>query len=419
MEGKQKRNQWLYIIEATLEYLISLLVVGSFLATITKHLGLSDSLTGILSSVVSLGCLFQLLSLTVRQTKVKRIVIILSVINQLLFMLIYAVPIVNLSSKTKIIIFVVLIISAYIIYNFAYPKKISWLMSLVDDKHRGSFTANKEIISLISGMVYSFLMGSLVDHFTEAGKTKTAFFLSAVVIFVLCVLHTLTMCFTSETEPTQTKPQNLMKSLSDLFHDKKILQVSFLFVIHHISTSMAGPFYATYLIGELGLSLKLISAMAILGSISRILVSRFWGSYADKNSFAKMIIWCFSFFALSQICVIFAFPQIGKIMFILYYIFHGITYGGLNSALMNLIFDYAPQEKRADSLAISQAFAGLTGFLTTLAVSPLVSHIQNSGNKIFGISIYAQQFVTVLALIFTLLAILYTKFVILKRRHKK
>jgi len=142
----QKRSQRLYIIEAALEHLISLLVVGSFLATLTKHLGFSDSLIGILSSVVSLGCLFQLLSLSVRKAKVKKLVIILSVINQLFFMLLYAVPIIGLSPQTKIIIFVILIISAYIIYNFAHPKKISWLMSLVDDKHRGSFTANKEII---------------------------------------------------------------------------------------------------------------------------------------------------------------------------------------------------------------------------------------------------------------------------------
>ena len=50
----------MYIFEAALEYLISILVPGSFLATITKELGISDSLTGILSSVISLGCLFQL-----------------------------------------------------------------------------------------------------------------------------------------------------------------------------------------------------------------------------------------------------------------------------------------------------------------------------------------------------------------------
>ena len=52
-----------YIIEAALEYFISLLVTGAYLARITGALGFSDSLTGILSSFVSLGCVFQLSSI--------------------------------------------------------------------------------------------------------------------------------------------------------------------------------------------------------------------------------------------------------------------------------------------------------------------------------------------------------------------
>ena len=58
-----KRSQLMYMLEAALEYFIAILVSGSYLATLTKELGLSDSLTGLLSSIISLGCLFQLLSI--------------------------------------------------------------------------------------------------------------------------------------------------------------------------------------------------------------------------------------------------------------------------------------------------------------------------------------------------------------------
>jgi MFS family permease len=419
LTGLSKRNQRLYVAEAALEYLISILVTGSFLATLTKQLGFSDSLTGILSAIVSLGCLFQLFSLSVRRIRVKKTVIVLSIMNQMLFLLLYVVPTTSFSKQMKTILFVALILSAYILYNFAHPKKISWLMSLVDNKHRGSFTANKEIISLLSGMVFSYFMGSLIDRFAEAGEMRTAFSLSAITIFLLCLLHTLTMCFTTEREDTQAKSQNIKSAIADLFQDKKVLQVSLLFVIYHISTGIAAPFYGTYQIGELGLNLKFVSAMAMTGSIARILVSRAWGRYADKNSFAGMIIRCFLFFALAQGCVIFTTPKTGKMLFTLYYIFHGIALGGINSALINLIFDYTPQEKRADALAVTQAIAGLTGFLTTLVISPLVSCIQFNGNKVLGIPIFAQQFVTVLALLFTILAIIYTKYILLKKGDGK
>ena len=152
----KERSRLLYIIQAALEYLIAILVAGSFLATLTAELGISDSLTGILSSIIALGCLFQLLSFFIRRTRVKTMVIIFSIVNQLLFMLLYVIPLPRLPDGVRIGAFVAVIITAYLIYNIILPKNTTWLMSLVDETHRGRFTANKEIVSLLVGMAYTF-----------------------------------------------------------------------------------------------------------------------------------------------------------------------------------------------------------------------------------------------------------------------
>jgi len=414
-----KRSRLMYLLEAAFEYLISILVSSSFLATLTKELGVSDSLTGILSSIISLGCLFQLLSLSIRRTRVKKFVILFSIINQILFMLLYVIPLVEFEKSTKIILFVIMIFSAYFIYNVAHPKKINWLMSLVDDNHRGIFTANKEIISLISGMIFSFAMGAVIDHFSSTGRIRTAFTISAVVIFILMILHSITMIFAVEKPGIANPTKNLKQSVTELVKNKNILHITVVFLLYYISTYISTPFYGTYQIGELGLNLKFVSVITIFGSISRILVSKFWGNYADKKSFAAMIEKCFIFLSVSQLCIVFAVPQTGKAMFVSYHILHGIALGGINSALTNLIFEYIPSKSSADALAVTQAFSGLAGFLTTLCISPLVSYIQNNGNSLFGLPIYAQQFVTLIALVFTVLAIFYTRYVFIKNTDKK
>lgn len=410
-----KRSRIMYVFEAALEYYVSILVAGSFLATLTKELGFSDSLTGILSSVISLGCLFQLLSLSIRPKRAKKLVLILSVINQILFMMLYVIPVTNLSSSLKTVLFVVFIFLAYLIYNFAHPKKINWLMSLVDDNKRGSFTANKEIVSLTSGIAFSFIMGALIDYFRESGNIKMAFILTAIVIFVLMVLHTLTMVFATEKKIPYVRTENFFGSLKNLLKNQNIIRVTIVFVLYYVACYISTPFYGTYQIGELGLSLTFISAIVMCGSISRVFISKFWGRYADKKSFAVMIEKCFIFLGCAQLCAVLAVPQTGKVMFVLYYVFNGIALGGINSALINLIFDYVPVEQRADSLAITQAIAGFTGFITTLLVSPLVSSIQSNGNKVFGISIYAQQFVSIIALVVTITAVFYIRFVFIKK----
>ena len=404
-----KRSRFMYICEAALEYLIAILVSGSFLATLTKSLGMSDSLTGVLSSVISLGCLFQLLSAVYRRQQVKRFVIILSVFNQLLFMLLYVIPLAGGGKQLKIVAFTVVIILAYLLYNIAHPKKISWLMALVEDGHRGRFTANKEIVSLVIGMAFSFSMGVVVDYFSGRNEIRTAFALSGGVIFVLMILHTVTMALAVERPVEHVERRSFRENLQDVLNNKNIAKVSLVFVLYNIATYLAMPFYGTYQIHELGFSLKLVSAFTMLGSIVRILVSRFWGSYADKRTFAEMVEKCLLILGVGYLCAAFAVPSNGRILFAGYYICHGVAQGGINSALINLIFDYVTPDKRADSLAICQAGAGIAGFLTTLAVSPLVSAIQQNGNTLWGLPIYAQQVLSAAALILTVLTVVFVR----------
>ncbi len=412
----RRRSRLLYIAEAGLEYLISILVAGSFLATLTKELGMSDSLTGILSSVITLGCLFQLLSVSWRPRRVKHAVVFLSVANQLLFLSLYLIPLAPFGKTLKIALFVAVVFLAYLVYNFAHPKKINWLMSLVEDRARGVFTANKEIVSLIAGMAFSFGMGALCDWFSARGEIKIALALSAAVIFVIMVLHTLSMLFTVEPEGECAERRSLRESVADVLGNKALRKISVVFVLYHIAFSVSAPFYGTYQIGELGFSLKYVSAVTIGGSISRVLVSRAWGRYADRRSFAEMVEKCFCFFAAASMIMGFTTPQNGRVLFLLYSLCHGIAMGGINSALINLVFDYVPYTMRADSLAVCQAGSGVFGFLATLCMSPLVAYIQQNGNRLLGISVYAQQVTAWVAVAVTLLAIFYVRYNLIKEK---
>ena len=93
-----KRSRLLYILEAAFEYFISLLMVGAYLAKVTTAIGISDALTGILSSFVSLGCAFQIAAIFfVKNGSAKRTVTILHTLNQLFFACVYLVPFFNVS----------------------------------------------------------------------------------------------------------------------------------------------------------------------------------------------------------------------------------------------------------------------------------------------------------------------------------
>ena len=420
-DPKIQRSRIYYIIEAALEYFISILVAGSYLATLTTELGISDALTGVISSFISLGCLFQLLSVFLKRPRVKGIVIALSVLNQILFLLLYLIPLAGGGKQVKIAVFMTAIFLAYLIYNSVHPLKVNWLMSLCEDKKRGVFTSQKEIVSLLSGMIFSFVTGTLIDHYKAQGEIETAFILCGVTIFILTVLHTLTMLFSVEipVESHETGKKNPLREMLGTLQDKTVVKVTVLFVIWHLATSSATPFYGTYLIKELGFSLQFVSILTIIYSLVRASVSTFWGKYADKNSFASMVRLCLLIAGAGFLVNVFTVPSNGAVFYTLYYALYAVAMGGINSALTNLVFDYVAPETRSNALALSQAVSGVVGFVTTLIVSGLVTYIQNGGNTLFGLSVYAQQVVSAIAFVFTMAAVAYVTLVIIPVKGKK
>ena len=417
-EKQLKMGRFLYIWEATFEYLISILVAGSFLATLTKELGFSDGLCGILSAFVSLGCVFQLGALMLRAKSVKRIAVILGILNEALFIMLYVVPITSMSKPVKSALFITFMVMAYIIMNFIAPHKLSWLMSLVEDKKRGVFTATKESVSLLTQMGFSYVMGMVMDDYLAAGNTKAAFTVAAAVMFALMLLHTLTVVFTVEKERPAQKKISLLDGIKAIVRNKKAMQVTVVCIFYYVSNYSSLPFYGRYMINELGFTLKFTAVLTIFAGLSRICVARLWGRYADKSSFAAMIEKCFCVLVLSYLCVVFSTPANGAVMFICYNVMHGIAMGGINSALTNLVFDYVPEESRATSLAVNRAIAGTIGFVTTLCFSPIVDLIQGSGNRIFGISVYAQQAVSVFSALVIIVAIVYVRKVFVNKNEK-
>lgn len=408
-------SRFLYIIEAALEHFISVVVAGAYLATLTSYIGISDSLTGIISSFATFACAFQLIAIFLANKRpVKRWVVGLHTTSNIFYIFIYVVPFLPVSQAVKSIIFIISILSAHAIHQVVKTPKINWFMELVDDKKRGKFTANKEIVSLIGGMIFSYTVGAVSDYFKDNGNILGAFIFTGIGILVIAVGHILSLVFSKE------KPQEVVTNmptkqvLFELIKDKTLFKVILVSVLYNIAMCATTPFFGTYKIKELGISLTFISLMGAFGSISRVLVSRPMGRFADKFSFAKLLNICFTIMTIAIVMTIFARPGNGKVIFTIYTVLHGIAMGGINSASVNLIYDYVDRDKRTSALALKNTLAGFAGFFTTLAVSPLVAFIQSNGNKFLGLNVYAQQVTSCISMILLIVLVVYINLVVKK-----
>lgn len=406
----------LYIIEAALEYFISIMVSGAFLAKVTMYIGLSDNLTGVLTSFVSLGCGFQIFALFFAgRSSVKRIVTVFHIANQLVFSFVYLVPVVPLSKTLKTVLFIIFLLLGHALNNVINSPKINWFMNLVDNDKRGRFTAKKEVVSLIGGMVFSYAMGAVIDSCEAAGDLNSAFIVGAVTLFVLTFLHSLCLILSKEKKISAERKIRFGAEIKQVLFNRSVIKIIILNCLYHVAVYSSTPFFGSYQVNELGFSMMYVSVVSIVYAVVRSVFSPLFGKLADKTSFIKMLTVCYFLLFISFFVNIFTVPSNGKIMYMIYYCIYAVSMAGINSGFINLIYENVAPHQRTCAYALQQSIGGIIGFLATLAAGKLVSFIQERGG-FFGIAVYAQQVLSVIGALSAAVIMLYIALAFGKKR---
>ena len=418
MEEKKdvyRKSRVLYIISATLEYFISILTGTAYLAKIAGSIGITDGVIGVLSSFTALGCAFQIVSMAMRTDRaVKPRALTINLINQLCFTLLYVIPVVNLPKDMKTLLFISLLLCGNVLLNVPFSLKATWSKSLVEDKKRGIFAASCEITSLISGMVFSTVAGRMIDSFEAKGNQAGAFTVCAVTLLVLTVSHALCLLFIREDKLPCDCEKPLSERLRGAITDRATLLLLPLFALWNAAQYVTIPFFGTYQINDLGFSMTAVSLISVGYALIRALASAPLGMLGDKRSFVTSM--SLSLVALTVGLTVNSLG--GRVCHIIFYIFYAVTLAGMNSGVMNVIFDYVDKEKRNGAVAILYTAGGLVGFIATLAVKPIVDYVQENGNSfLFFDHIYAQQILSALGAALALATLAYINIVV--KRLKK
>ena len=174
--GEYRRSRVSYFFAAMFEYFITLAVGDAFLSALAKYIGLSDALTGICLSVASLACVSQLLTVFVKQGKaIKRLIITINLIDQLMYACLYFLPFFGLSDTVKQVLFVLLLISAAFTANSVASVKYTFALGGVKREKFGSYCLTNEMISLSGGIIFTYVLGRVSDCYIDGGKQELSF----------------------------------------------------------------------------------------------------------------------------------------------------------------------------------------------------------------------------------------------------
>ena len=411
-----RSSRILYLIVAAIDYFIAIITTSTYLAKLTTSLGIPDGTIGVINSFVSIAAAFNLVSLFISPTvRAKKIVVTSFTISYFCYVFLYFTPFLKISPDVRTAIFAVLFLVACIMTNISFSPKIVWSRGLIERENLGKFTATVEIISLVAGMGFMLVTGALIDYLEAQNKLYTAFIIFGCIIFALGVSSITIWSLIKEKKVEVTETVSTVQRIKAAITDRATLTIMPMFMIWYIAIYLTTPFFGTYQINDLGFSMTVISLLSTGYSLLRALISRPLGKFADKHSFSHTLVIGMLAFALG----LFILALGGRVAFIIYFMLYAVTLAGTNASLMNIIYVCVPAEKRVGAMAVIYTAAGTVGFVTTLLAKPLVDKIQANGNTFLGIEgVYAQQVLSVLGAIVTLICIAYVILTVRKLPRK-
>ena len=404
-----KRYRKAYVTQCTIEHLVGLLVADAFLATLLKYIGLSDAMTGIISSFASVAFVFQLMQVFLVQSKfsTKKIVMLFDMLSQILFAFIYFVPFVPIASGVKKLIVVASIMISQVCKTMVITLYYKWGNSYVKDEKRAQFSAMKECISLITGIVFVAVVSYVFDTFKALDNTEGGLLFVACTMAVLNVANYISFALIKD-EPMRERENMRVPTKEVLGHISQNKIFKNYVLINMFSAAgggLLGGFIGVYKIQELGMSLFMVQVINIVADFFRMGVSMPFANYSAKHGFARGIFLASLILLFGNTCIVFTTPSTWWLIIVYTFCTTAYSAGSYQNSF-NIGYTLLPQKYMVQGMAISRTATGIISFGSAIIGGKILSIVQANGNMVFGMHLYGQQLLAVIAIIITVPSIL-------------
>ena len=408
--------------QCTFEYLLSLLVTDAFLTKLLTHLGLDDTTIGIISSFITLAFVIQIFSLFLYKLKMnsKTVTLIFYSLSRFLFSSLYIIPFIPMVSTTvKVVVMSFILVaysSKYMVLNVLYK----WGNSFVDPNRRASYSATKEIISLATGIVFTAAVGYIFDAMEAKGNIEQGFTMIAILAFVISATDIICMLLIKKEEvaPREQNKKHFKDIIKNTLGNKNFRSVILYTVIYNMAVYLTNGFLGTFKVNDLLISVFVIQIFNIVGNVTRMAVSKPFGRFSDKHSFAAGMSVALGVLATGYLTLVFTTPKTWWFIAI-YTVLHAVAIAGLNQNSFNIAYSYVKSDYITEALAIKNCIGGLCGFGASLLGSRILKYVQAGGNSLFGIELYGQQLLGGISFILILTALAVMIFVVGKQKVMK
>jgi len=377
LEKKREKSRRISIIEGS-AYAISEGFGINYVTPYAVEMKANNTEIGLLSSLPLLaGNLAQLF--TIKEMWVynrKKIVFIGVLIQAILWLAMIAIGTLYFcfglhyqSTPTLLVIVYTLLI---VFGTATVPAWTSWMKDLVPDHKAGSYFGYRNKVAGLVAMIGLLAGGFILDYFKQ-----TYVFIGFIILFSLAFIGRAISAylFTKQYEPEFTPDKEFYFTFWQFL--KKMPYSNFgkfvlFYSLFSFAVAIASPFFAVYMLKDLGFSYIWYMIVILSETIVRLLFMSVWGKLCDKYGEIAIIKFCskvipfIPFLWFFSIFIFIYIPILILPYLILLQIISGIVWSGFDLASSIFIFDAVSREKMALCLAYQRVISNILVFVGSL-----------------------------------------------------
>ncbi len=269
-----------------------------------------------------------------------------------------------LQSAYRVEWFIVLVTLYYAFGNLAAPQWSSLMGDLVGAKKRGRYFARRTAISSITSFAALVLAGLLLNHFDGNEQTQIGYSL----LFALAGLARLTSVYHlyrmhDPTGHVAVLEAPIERPTLQSMRGSPFAGFAGYFALLQFSVALASPFFAVYLLRDLGFSYLEFMLLSAVSVVMQFLTLSRWGRISDIFGNRVILRICGSLIPLV--------PLSWLISSNFWYLLvvqglGGAVWAGFSLSASNFLYDLVPRQKRVTYMAAHNVLAGIGVFIGAL-----------------------------------------------------
>lgn len=378
-----KREYKKYLVSSVLDTANNKMASTSIISAFAVYLGLSDFAIGIYALLDTMTNVIQVFAapLFSKIGQSKKTVLFNYSIYRISSVCFALIPFISNDIGIRTVLFFLFASIYAITGEMGYITFVNWRMTLIKKEDRTTFASTRNILKNTVVLLFSLLMGIVLDKFTSSGYELYGFLVLFFLVFIIAFIDiTLRIC-TYKPEIVQEKI-GVKENIIIPAKDKSFREVLLTCGLNRFAYGVGTMYLNVYLLRYLKVNYIYYSFLNVLLSLSDAAFSKFWGNKSKERNWKKVILpMCTIFSTAFMILTFFSSEQLIYLLPLVYILL------GIGSSAYEIYDHIAIYESSRDKMQTSYVtFERFIEGVVTMLLPILSCTILSENNDVIKIT---------------------------------